>query len=71
MTLLAKRFGKRISALRQRSQLSEEELANRAQLPLNTLKAIEAGEFSDEQLHFAWLRQIADGLDIHPAELII
>lgn len=71
MTSLAKRFGKRISALRRRSQLSEEQLANRAQLPLAVLKAIEAGELNEEQLHFSWLRQIAEGLEVHPSELII
>jgi transcriptional regulator with XRE-family HTH domain len=59
-------LGRVIRKLREESGLSEDELARRAQLPVEDLRQIEAGDIDAD---WGALRQIAYGLETSLADL--
>ena len=61
-------IGSRIRAARKAANLSQEELARRAGVPLNRVGRIETGVVMDP--HISTMNSIADGLGVPVAELL-
>jgi transcriptional regulator with XRE-family HTH domain len=61
-------IGGRIRAARKAANLSQEELARRAGVPLNRVGRIETGVVMDP--HFSTLNSIAEGLGVSVSELL-
>ncbi len=60
-------FGKRLRQLRARRGLSQEELANRANLHRTYVSDCERGERNPSLVS---IRALAQGLEVHPGELL-
>ena len=61
-----KAFGKRLRELRVKKDMSQEELANTAEIPINQIGRIERGEINTT---LVTIKAIADSLNIDVAEL--
>ncbi len=61
-------IGKRVRDAREARELTQEELARRAGVPLNRVGRIETGTVTDP--HYSTLSRIADGLGLSVAELL-
>jgi DNA-binding XRE family transcriptional regulator len=62
-----RRFGSHLRQLREQRGLTIEELAERAQIGARHVARVEAGRGSPSLL---WLYAVAEGLNVHPSELL-
>jgi transcriptional regulator with XRE-family HTH domain len=65
--LVVVKIGDRLRDLRVRRALTQEELADKADLGTNTVARLERNE---TEPHMSTLRKLAKALDIDPAELV-
>ena len=63
-----KKFGERLRELRLSKNLSQEELANTAEIPINQVGRIERGEINTT---ITTIKVLADSLKIHISELFV
>ncbi len=61
-------IGRRIRAAREAQNLTQEELARRAEVPMRRVGRLETGEVKDP--HYSTIHRIADGLGLSVAELL-
>ena len=66
MVLLKEQFGKRIQNLRKQAEITQEELANKTGLSIDTISHIERGVFGTK---FEILEQLAEIFDVEVKEL--